>query len=142
MVVGAVAYSVLQLYMQEFTGGQGFYGYRYALELLLCLTPALLYAFHAAARATRIAVGTLLGAQLAVISVGAVDERYYVLATETWTHNSFLLALNDRPLILGSFVVVASVAGGVGMRFAQCGGRARRWPGDPEAERLPGERRR
>ncbi|NND03241.1 MAG: hypothetical protein HKN91_10680 [Acidimicrobiia bacterium] len=43
--IGGVVYFALQLYTNRFSGGSGFWGYRYPLEMLVALTPLLALAY-------------------------------------------------------------------------------------------------
>ena len=44
LAVGGICYTIAQLRINYFAGGEGFYGYRHGLEMLTCLVPILAFA--------------------------------------------------------------------------------------------------
>jgi hypothetical protein len=112
LVLGGVVYSVIQLRISPFHGGLGLYGYRVALELLVCLVPALLYAYKQTAAVTRYFIGGLLGLQFAAIAIGASTLPKYLFDEENHAAvNAFVVSLADRPLAYGIFTAVCALVG-------------------------------
>lgn len=109
--VAGIIYSLVQLRINLFLGGQGYYGYRLALELLACLAPALVYAYRSTAPWTRVALGAIIGAQFAAISIGSITEGYLVGGVDVWTKNAYLVALGERPLAFGLLTVFCAFTG-------------------------------
>lgn len=106
LLLGGVAYTVVQLRVNAFPGGDGFWAYRHGLELITCATPALALS---AARAGRIARGLLpavLAAQFAALTLGAIDQGFYVRVEDVWSDNSFWLALRHEPVVLGAWMAI------------------------------------
>lgn len=95
LLIGGLVYTVVQGGMMTFTGGDGFYGYRYGLELLACATPALAMSQPQVGRAARILAGPVLALQLLATLAGAVsdDAGLLVLKSEAWHQNAFVHAL-------------------------------------------------
>jgi len=112
LLLGGLAYTVLQAALIGFTGGDPIYGYRYGLELLTCATPAYALATPRAHRTTRLLLAPVLGLQLVVILLGATLEHTALTYQQAWTHNAFVEALLDAPirLPLALLVVVAVTA--------------------------------
>lgn len=113
-VFGGLLYSTVQLRINDFFGGQGFYGYRLPLELLVCVTPAALAAFLVTARWTRVAIGSLLGLQFAAIAIGAARDYWWLGMEETWTSNVFVATVLDDP-VLGVFALAMALLAGAAM---------------------------
>jgi alpha-1,2-mannosyltransferase len=107
LLLGGLAYTVLQAALIGFTGGDPIYGYRYGLELLTCATPAYALATPHAHRTTRLLLTPLLGLQLTVIALGAVVERVALDYRLAWTHNAFLhaMAVGSPALRLSALLV-------------------------------------
>lgn len=110
-VLAGVAYSLVQLRINSFHGGQNFYGYRLALELLVCMTPALVYAYRRTSTGTKYVVGAVVGVQVAAFAIGAATERYYVHDAEMWFTSAYVNALADHPVGYGLFSLVCAVVG-------------------------------
>lgn len=117
--IGGLAYTLLQLRVNDFRGGQGFYGYRLSLELLLCLLPAALHAFHRTAKRTRLVVGALIGVQISAIAVGAINEHYYLDGADIWFSNAYLLLFADEPVVFLALTGLSAVGGAVVMFVGQ-----------------------
>lgn len=103
LVVGGVLYAVVQLKVNSFAGGDGYYGYRHALELMTCLTPALVLSLAKVGRVARLLAPPVIGLQFAAITLGATSEGFFVLIDNVWKDNSFWLALRDQPIVTGIF---------------------------------------
>lgn len=110
-VLAGVAYSLLQLRINSFHGGQNFYGYRLALELLVCMTPALVYAYRRTATGTKYVVGVVVGVQVAAFAIGAAAERYYVHDADMWSTSAYVNALADHPVGYGLLSLACAAAG-------------------------------
>ena len=111
LALGGVTYTALQLQLDYFGGGDHFYGYRIALELITCVTPALAFASRGAGRWTLRAAGVLIGLQAAAISVGATSDGYFVVASRVWHDNSLLMALREHPVPVSSWLLLCAAAG-------------------------------
>jgi hypothetical protein len=118
LALGGIAYSIVQLRVNVFHGGHGLYGYRVALELLVCLVPALVYAFRRTANLTRYVIGGVLGVQFAAFAIGATQGRKYLFDTAAKEAagyqeviNPYWHALVDRPLTYGLFTLACLLTG-------------------------------
>lgn len=110
LAAAGVAYTLAQAQLNTFTGGDGFYGYRHALELLVCLTPSFAYSAHRLGPWARQLLAVLLGLQFAAIALGAYSEGWYVLYTDAWRDNSFWLALRTVPAVAAWPVLTMLIA--------------------------------
>jgi hypothetical protein len=111
LATAGVAYTLLQLQLNVFTGGDAFYAYRLGLELLVCLVPV--YAFSLAgvgSRVRRIAP-VLVGIQFAAISFGAIIGGIFINENDAWVDNSLFVALRHAPLVVGLYLVVCALSG-------------------------------
>jgi hypothetical protein len=111
LAVGGAAYTLLQLQLNVFTGGDAFYAYRLGLELLVCLVPV--YALSLAgigSRVRRIAP-VLVGIQFAAISFGAIIGGIFINENDAWVDNSLFMALRHAPLIVGLYLAVCALSG-------------------------------
>ena len=121
-MAGGLAYSVLQLGLNYYGGADGFYGYRLALELLVCLTPAYILSSRAIGHRVRRWVPIVVALQFAAIAPGAVFETFYISSYDVWVDNSFWFALRSHPGIIGGFALVCLAVGGyVSWRLAPAG---------------------
>jgi hypothetical protein len=118
MAVGGVAYSAIQLHVNRFDGGQNFYAYRLATELVVCTAPLLVLATaHWAVETER---RMRLTRALAAVSIGlqAVGAFAFTLAdvspSRPWHASPVLDALSARPAV-AMFLLLATVA--VSLRF-------------------------
>jgi alpha-1,2-mannosyltransferase len=110
-VFAGIAYSAVQLRINYFLGGAGFFGYRLALELLVCIAPALIYAYKTTATPTRYLIGGIVGLQFAAISIGASTDGYDLTDANVWTTNAYVVALMDQPWLYGLVTGTCAVAG-------------------------------
>ena len=115
LALGGVVYTFFQLRIEYFPGGDGFYGYRYGLELLTCLVPAYAFSLVGVGRIARLLAVPVIGIQAAAIGLGAISERFFVSIDDVWTDNSLWLALRHYPglvsaWLIGGVVVCALVA--------------------------------
>lgn len=99
LVIGGVVYTLFQVRINTFTGGQGFYGYRHGIELLLCLAPCIAFSLHRAGRWVRAALPPLVALQFAVIALGSVFDGGFVGFEEAWQANAFALVVRAEPSI-------------------------------------------
>jgi alpha-1,2-mannosyltransferase len=111
LLVGGLSYHVLQGFMNRFSGGDVFYGYRLGLELLACAAPALALSAHRVGplgKRLLVPVGIL---QFAMILVGAASNASYVGADQVWTRNSFIEGLRTETVPFATLTLVALAAG-------------------------------
>jgi alpha-1,2-mannosyltransferase len=111
LVVAGLVYSVVQLRIQYFSGGIGFYGYRYALELLACLVPALVLSVPRLGRPARWLLPPVLALQVAAVSIGAINESYFIEVERNWVDNSFWVALRYQPGVVGVWLLLCLALG-------------------------------
>jgi alpha-1,2-mannosyltransferase len=90
-----------------FPGGDSVYGYRMALELLLCSAPALAFSAPRTGRVARWLLSPVLVVQTLAIAVGAVNNGLGLPLARVWTHNSFVEAVSVSPTVAVAAVVVA-----------------------------------
>ncbi|WP_344302305.1 hypothetical protein [Nocardioides bigeumensis] len=112
LTIGGLGYTVVQLTLNRFSGGDGFYGYRLGLELLACAAPAFAFASAALGPVARRLVGPVVALQAAAIFVGASRDSYFVASDRVWEDNAFVIALRENP-VGGICVVAVSVLLGV-----------------------------
>jgi alpha-1,2-mannosyltransferase len=109
LLYGGLAYTFLQGVLNRYSGGELFYGYRLGLELIACATPALALSVRELRPLGRIMLGPLLGLQLLIIAVGAIQDGGFVSTENSWHKNGFLMVL-DNVGALG-WITVAIAAG-------------------------------
>lgn len=97
LMLGGVLYSLIQLRLNYFAGGDQFYGYRLGLELLTCAVPAFAVAAARGGSMTRAIAALVAAVQVAAISVGAMLEGFYVDLDDVWADNALLMAVRERP---------------------------------------------
>lgn len=112
LLVGGLAYTLLQATLNRFSGGDTFYGYRLGLEFLACATPAYAMAAHRMGRVARAVFAPVVAVQAVAILAGAVRDGYYVSADDIWRQNAFIKAY-EANLAFMSFVLVASLLASV-----------------------------
>ena len=112
LLLGGLAYTLLQASLNRFSGGDTFYGYRLGLEFLVCATPAYAMTAVRMGRWAKRLFAPVAAVQLCLIVTGAVQDNYYVSAGRVWVDNAFLKAWRDNPPVL-SLVLVACVCAGV-----------------------------
>jgi hypothetical protein len=100
LLLGGLVYTVVGSALDTFTAGEGFYGYRYGLEMLACATPALAFSHPRMGRAARTLLGPVLGVQFFAFLVGAMLEQIWLPQSLAWRDNAFVHAL-DRVGWLG-----------------------------------------
>jgi hypothetical protein len=130
LLLGGLAYSLLQTTLNRFSGGDSFYGYRIGLEFVAAATPAFALSTRRMGIWAKLVIGPLIGVQVCAILTGAVVEGFFVPTDRVWEDNAFAVALRTNPLTL-PVILAASVLAGI---LAQ-----RIWanPGLERAERTP-----
>lgn len=111
LVVGGIAYTLVQGWVNVFHGGDSFYGYRHGLELLACLAPALALALAHTRRPARLLLGPVLAVQLVAFMVGGIFNAPLLHYDRSWTDNAFISAMAIEPFI--GMAMVLAAAGGV-----------------------------
>jgi alpha-1,2-mannosyltransferase len=129
--LGSVAYLLLQMQANRFSGGAGFYGYRLPLEPLTLATPLLAVAYTewvAPSAWRRRAFGVLVAYSVAVQVLGAFwfGPGWHGTGAP-WTSLVQVRAAREAGVLGVLLAVVAGVA------FAVVAGRATRRTGDPAA---------
>jgi hypothetical protein len=112
LVGGGVFYTLLQAALNRYTGGDFNYGYRLTLELLVCVTPALALSARRMGPWARRLLAPVLALQALAIATGAFRDGGFVGSGSAWSHNSFVLVL-DQIGPLGW--VVAALTLGLGL---------------------------
>lgn len=111
LVWGGLAYTAVQLGQNYYGGADYFYGYRYALELLVCVTPVYILSLDAAGAWARRIAPVVVALQFAMIAPGAVFETFYLSATDVWRDNSYWYALRHVPMLFGPFTLICLLVG-------------------------------
>lgn len=114
LVVGGVVYTGVQLGLNSFKGGEGFYGYRIGIELLVCMAPALALSTPRIGTIGQRALAPVIVVQAAVFGFGAVvDPATAPLISNRWDSNELVARLADQPAytlaLLGAFTALAIV---------------------------------
>jgi hypothetical protein len=107
--LGGVAYTLVQLWLNRFSGGYNFYSYRLMLELLTCATPLLVISFRqwTAKSAFRLRVfAGFLAVSAAMQAMGAVAYRPDFLARDPWHTFQPALVLAERPFVAGGLAAI------------------------------------
>ena len=107
---GGVVYLVVQGLLNGFSGGSGYFGYRLALETLVCGFPLLTLAATRMGPIARQLIGPLLGLQAGAFAIGAISHGFLVLEDDVWHDNSIWLAVRTVPSI-GAFLVLTTLVG-------------------------------
>jgi alpha-1,2-mannosyltransferase len=111
LVWGGLVYTVMQGFLDGFTGGAAFYGSRLTLEMLACLAPAVLMSIPAMTRPERLALGPVLAVQLWAVAMGAVVDSIFLPATSAWTDNAFVHAVAHVGVLGWSLLVLVAALG-------------------------------
>jgi alpha-1,2-mannosyltransferase len=115
LALGGCLYAVAQSSVDGFTGGNAFYGYRLALEPLLCFAPLVICSWPHVRRAGRLLMAPVIGLQFAVILVGSLGSGAAMDQTPpfVWVPNSFVELVRGDPgygaLSLVSFAIGTAV---------------------------------
>lgn len=128
LVWAGVCYTLVHAWLVEFTGGDSFYGYRFTLELLVCLSPAFALSARQMGPVARLLFAPVLGVQTCVILVGAVNDVLLVPVDRVWRDHSFVVVMSDSPVTTSGLLVVSVAVAALARRV---------WldPGLPQAER-------
>jgi alpha-1,2-mannosyltransferase len=111
LVLGGLAYTILQASLNRFSGGEVFYGYRLGLEMLACLVPALALSARNVGPVARLLLGPVIALQFVAVAVGASTDRFFVPADEVWHENAFRSALlANQPVLLATLLLAVGVA--------------------------------
>jgi hypothetical protein len=112
LVLGGFAYTVVQASMVTFTGGDGFYGYRYGLEFLACATPALALSQAQLGRVARLVAGPLIALQAFAYLLGVSVDNLDSSQTHVWVRNSFVHGLDQLGPLAWTVAGLVVVLGG------------------------------
>ncbi len=124
LLLGGIAYTLLQGLLNRFSGGDAFYGYRLTLELLACAAPALAYAATSVGPAARRLLAPVLIFQALIIAAGAANQTLGSTTEEVWTHHALFSVMVQQPYVLLGFA-----ATGLAATYLAC----RIWAGTPQA---------
>jgi len=114
MSLGGVVYSLVQLHINRFDGGQNFYGYRLATELVIASAPLLLLTVKTWAvekdwrlRLTKASAAASIGLQ----AVGAFAFTLpYVSPARPWHASPVLDAIRDKPAVALMLLLITAVS--------------------------------
>lgn len=115
LAVGGVVYTVVHAALLEFTGGDSFYGYRYTLELLVCVTPAFVSSAASMGRWARATFAPVLAVQACAIAVGSIQDILLVPSDRAWHSNTFAILLIN-PVVL-TILALSLAAAWLGRRI-------------------------
>jgi len=113
MLLGGMAYTLVQLKINSYVGGAAFYGYRLATELVVCALPLTVFAYKewAVRRPWRVVTTKTLA--VAAIVVQAVGVTCYDMAASApikpWP-SDFVAAFAHRPLVATAIVIGGGAA--------------------------------
>jgi len=119
LLLGGLAYTLVQTTLNRFSGGDTFYGYRIGLEFLAAAAPAVALSARRMSRTARLLFGPVVAAQCCMILTGAVNEAYFVGADRVWVDNAFLVAMRSNPTVMPLILVACVLAGFLGQRIWQ-----------------------
>lgn len=118
LVAGGAVYTVAQLTLNVFKGGEGFFGYRIGLEMLACLAPALALTAHRMGPIARRCFAPVAVAQFAVFVYGAIaDPRSAPRIDSRWTSNELVSRIGDQPVFTATVLAGGIAIGGVVARM-------------------------
>jgi hypothetical protein len=142
--VGGVVYLVVQLALNRFSGGEGFFGYRLPLEALTLAAPLLLLSFTwwTAQTLGRLRLFTvLLGVSLATQALGAILWRQRIGAWNPWTTYRPIDVIAERPWASMAVIIVVTVLTALVWtrlpRLHDILGRSQAAPGMPAGQKIP-----
>ena len=113
LAIGGVIYTAFQLRVNYFSGGVGFYSYRYGLELVTCLVPLIAFSLRDMGRVARLLAPPVVALQVAAIAIGALLEAYFLPVQQMWHDNSFWVALRYQPSVVGVGTGMCLLVGGL-----------------------------
>ncbi|TQK70599.1 hypothetical protein [Nocardioides sp. SLBN-35] len=112
LAVGGAVYLLIQVYLNPFQGGTGFWGYRLPLETLCACFPLLALAAARLGRRGRTAAAVLVGLQVGLLAIGVL---FGAASTDgdgdgsAWRYNLALDALRENP---PAFLVILGIGAG------------------------------
>ncbi|UUZ59737.1 hypothetical protein LP418_00990 [Nocardioides sp. B-3] len=107
--MSGVVYTIVHATLLEFTGGDSFYGYRYTLEVLACVTPAFVFSARSMGRIAQAAFAPVLAIQACAITVGSIQDILLVPSDRARHSNTFALLLTN-PVVLGIPAIMMAAA--------------------------------
>ena len=108
LALGGATYTMLQLRLNVFSGGDAFFGYRLGLELATCLAPMYAFGLRGLRRPGRVLALLALALQAGAMFVGATAKGLFVSAPEVWRDNALLWGFRAAPgLVTVAFGSVA-----------------------------------
>ena len=111
LALGGLVYTAVQLRINYFPGGDGFYGYRHGLELLTCVTPMLALTFPWTGSAARRLLPVVGALQVGAIGLGAVSETFLLPLDDVWSDNSLVAAFRTVPGVAGVWMALWLLVG-------------------------------
>lgn len=118
LAVGGVAYSLAQVGLNVFHGGDVIYGYRLALELLVAVTPLCVTCAHLVGSTARALLPPLVGLQAGAFFLGSVLENISLPQTVVWQDNALWRAVTAHPTSLGLVFGIVALATALGTQAA------------------------
>lgn len=108
MALGGLSYTVVQIKINHFSGGDGFYGYRVGLELMTCLLPLFTAAWPLVrSEFARVVTIVLVCLQGAVFATGAISTGLFVGPDDVWRSSSVAVAAARVPALLLCLTLVS-----------------------------------
>ncbi|GAA3813051.1 hypothetical protein [Nocardioides panacisoli] len=111
LLAGAAAYLAVQLWLNPFGGGAGFWGYRISIELVVAAFPVVALSSGRIGAGARAVLPGLVGAQAGIIALGVVADLA-IYDEDAWHTNVVLSALKIAPVAVAGAVVC-----GVGLAY-------------------------
>lgn len=97
LLMGGLAYTLIQASVSPYMGGDGFIGYRHMLEFLISAVPAATIAMSKL-RNGFIVTGALVGYQFATFSIGAWVTGF--IPNARWHANTWWRVLREEPVLI------------------------------------------
>lgn len=121
LAAGGLAYTAVQLRINEFHGVDVFFGYRHALELFTCALPLYAIGWHRTERAwVRGLAAGLLVLQVFAMLFGAFRSAGVLGVFTVWTDNTIVFLVRNAPLQIGPLAVaILASAALFGIRVAR-----------------------
>ena len=118
LALGGLVYTAIQLRINGFGGGDTFWGYRLALELVICVAPLLTYAALEMGPRARAWFPYVLGLQFAIIALGSIFDVLapLVVDDDQWTRSGLVAAIQYAPAFMSASLVLLAAAGVLGAR--------------------------
>ena len=108
ILLGGVAYSLVQLKINSYVGGAAFYGYRLATELVICACPMAVFAYTRWADQQQWRIRTVKSLAIASVVIQAVGVTSYDIAASApvkpWA-SDFLAAFTNKPLLAAAILI-------------------------------------